>query len=150
MVKRQKQRSSKQDKKLLHFRQHPSAWQYHSPSLWLSKATAFSSTAHCLWRTSSAKPPKSCCYHLRRISCVLKYLSTEAIVKLVTSLILSRFDYCNSLLSGRPASSVHSLRRIQNCAARLIQKNTHIKLTPSHLCFSLSTGSQSNIEFSTK
>ena len=63
---------------------------------------------------------KSCYYQLRRISSVRKYLSVEATVKLVTSLILSRLDYCNSLLSGLPASSVHSLRRIQNCAARLI------------------------------
>ena len=61
-------------------------------------------------------------YQLCRISSVRKYLSTEATVKLVTSLILSRLDCCNSLLSGRPASSVQSLRRIQNCAARLILK----------------------------
>ena len=63
---------------------------------------------------------KSCYYQLRRISSVRKYLSTEATVKLLTSLILSHLDYCNSLLSGRPASSVQSLRRLQNCAARLI------------------------------
>ena len=65
---------------------------------------------------------KSCYYQLRRISSVRKYLSTEATMKLVTSLILSRLDYCSSLLSGRPASSVQSLRRIQNCTARLILK----------------------------
>ena len=63
---------------------------------------------------------KSCYYQLRRISSVRKYLSTEAALKLVTSLILSRLDYCNSLLSGRHVSSVQSLRRLQNCAARLI------------------------------
>ena len=77
---------------------------------------------------------KSCYYQLRRISSVRKYLSTEATVKLVTSLILSHLDYCNSLLSGRPASSVQSLRRIQDCAARLIlkrkkEKKTHTKNT---------------------
>ena len=38
--------------------------------------------------------------------------------------MLSHLDYCNSLLSGLPASSVHSLHRIQNCAAHLILK-TH-------------------------
>ena len=57
---------------------------------------------------------KSCYYQLRRISSVRKYLSTEAALKLVTSLILSRLDYCNSLLSGRHVSSVQSLRRLQN------------------------------------
>ena len=58
---------------------------------------------------------KSCYYQLRRISFVRKYISTEATMKLVTSLILSRLDYCSSLLSGLPASSVQSLHRIQNC-----------------------------------
>ena len=98
---------------------------------------------------------KSCYYQLRRISSVRKYLSTEATVKLVTSLILSHLDYCSSLLSGRPASSVQSLRRIQDCAARLIlkkqqQQNNHVKLTTSHLCLNFSTGFQSNKEFSTR
>ena len=82
----------------------------------------------------SAVAIKSCYYQLRRISSVRKYLSTEATVKLVTSLILSHLDYCNSLLSGRPASSVQSLRRIQDCAARLIlkkknKKNKHTRQT---------------------
>ena len=31
--------------------------------------------------------------------------------------------YCNSLLLGLPAFSVHSLHRIQNCTSRLILKN---------------------------
>ena len=70
---------------------------------------------------------KSCYYQLRRITSVRNCISTEATVKLVTSLILSRLDYCNYLLSGRPASSVQSLGRIQNCTACLIlrrKKNT--------------------------
>ena len=49
-----------------------------------------------------------------------KYLSTKATMKLVTSLILSHLDYCSSLLSGLPASSVHSLHHIHNCAACLV------------------------------
>ena len=65
---------------------------------------------------------QSCYYQLRRISSVRKFLSTDTTAKLVTSLILSRLDYCNALLSGLPASSIHSLQRIQNCAARLVFK----------------------------
>ena len=79
---------------------------------------------------------KSCYYPPHRISSVWKYLSTEATVKLVTSLVLlPRLDYCNSLLSGLPASSVHSLPRIQNCATHLIlrkYKTDHI--TPVSVC----------------
>ena len=48
-------------------------------------------------------------------------------MKLVTSFILSRLDYSNSVLSGRPASSEQSLRRIQNCCSPHTEKN--VKLT---------------------
>ena len=66
------------------------------------------------WRTSLVKLPNpSAYYHLRRISGVKQYLSTKALVKLhLTSLILS----------GLSDSSVHTLRRIQNWAVRLIPK----------------------------
>ena len=48
---------------------------------------------------------KSCYYQVCRFSSVWEYLSTEATMKLVTSLILSRLDYCSPLLSGLPVSS---------------------------------------------
>ena len=69
-----------------------------------------------------AQTCQTCYCHLRRISSIRKFLSTDAATKLVTSLILSRLDYCNSLLSGLPASSILRLQRIQNSAARLILK----------------------------
>ena len=72
---------------------------------------------------------QSCYLHLRRISYIRKFLSVEATTKLVTALILSRLDYCNALLSGLPSSSIRSLQRIQNSAARLIlkkKKSDHI------------------------
>ena len=53
-------------------------------------------------------------------------------MRLVTLLILSRPDYSNSLFFRLSASSVHSLRRIQNCAARAILKK-NVKRTLSHL-----------------
>jgi len=39
---------------------------------------------------------------------------------LVTSLILQRLDYCNSVLAELPASSIKPLQRVQNAAARLV------------------------------
>jgi len=40
--------------------------------------------------------------------------------QLVCSLILSRIDYCNSILIGFPAFSTAPLQRLQNCVARLV------------------------------
>ena len=57
---------------------------------------------------------------LRRIGKIRSFLSTDAANKLSVSLILSRLDYCNSLLAGIPDSQMNKLQRIQNHAARLV------------------------------
>ena len=125
---------------VLLFRPNPSAWRYQVP---LSDCQKPRRSLHSTLSTEKfiSQTSITCCYQLRRISSVRKYLSTEATVELVTSLILSRLNYCYSLLSGMSAPSVHSLRRIHNCVVRFILKNP-IKLTTSLLCFNLSTGSQ--------
>jgi len=41
--------------------------------------------------------------------------------RLVTALVLSRLDYCNAVLAGLPESTIRSLQRVQNAAARLHQ-----------------------------
>ena len=49
---------------------------------------------------------------LRRIGKIRSFLSTDAANKLAVSLILSRFDYCNSLLAGIPGNKLNKLQRI--------------------------------------
>ena len=63
---------------------------------------------------------RTCFFHLRRIAAIRRYLSREACVRLVISLVFSRLDYCNSLLAGISASSLQRLQHVQNCAARLV------------------------------
>ena len=47
-------------------------------------------------------------FELRRISSIRRLLTTEATATLVSAFILSRLDYCNSLLSGCPRSLMFS------------------------------------------
>ena len=68
------------------------------------------------------------CFHLRRLRQLrqLRGVVTDEIMKqLVTSLVLSRLDYCNSVLYGLPASSLAPLQHVQNVAARLVLKVDH-------------------------
>ena len=59
---------------------------------------------------------------LRRISSIRHYLTLDATKTLVSSSILSRLDYCNSLLIGCPQTLLRPLQQVQNSAAKLIYK----------------------------
>jgi len=59
-------------------------------------------------------------FHLRRLGKIRQYLTIDATNKLAVSFILSRLDYCNSLLVGLPDDKPFRLQRIQNNAARLV------------------------------
>ena len=61
---------------------------------------------------------------LCRIGKIHSFLSTDAANKLAVSLILSRLDYCNSLLAGLPDNKLNKLQRIQNHAARLVLRTS--------------------------
>lgn len=72
---------------------------------------------------------RSCYFELRKINTIRRYLTQEALKTLVCSLVLSRLDYCNSLLSGCPKSLINKLQKVQNSAARLVcrlPRSSHI------------------------
>ena len=62
---------------------------------------------------------KSVNYHNRNISRIRKYIDAPTCHAAVRSLVLSRLDYCNSLLNGIKQSDVDRLQRLQNNAARI-------------------------------
>jgi len=57
-----------------------------------------------------------------QISSIRHYVTVNATKTLVCSLVLSRLDYCNSLLSGSPKHFIEKLQKVQNSAARLVLK----------------------------
>ena len=62
---------------------------------------------------------RSAFYELRQISSVGKYLTIDATKTIVCSLVLSRLDYCNSILSGSSKCLIKNLQKVQNAAARI-------------------------------
>ena len=61
-------------------------------------------------------------FEIRRIGSICQFVTTEATKILLTSLALSRFDYCYYLLAGIPQKLVNKVQRVMNCAAHLVCK----------------------------
>ena len=73
-----------------------------------------------------------CIYSLRKIKLIRHSLSTDATVTLVTSLICSRIDYCNTVFAGLPNSTIDRLKSVLHAIARIItgvRKYDHITPT---------------------
>ena len=63
---------------------------------------------------------------IRRIRSVCQFLTIEATKILVTSFVLSRLDYCNSLLAGIPQKLVNKVQRVMNCLVCKAPKREHV------------------------
>jgi hypothetical protein len=59
---------------------------------------------------------------IREISSIRNCLTVDATKILMCSMVLSRIDYCNSLLSGCDKGLIERLQRVQNAAAKVIFK----------------------------
>ena len=59
---------------------------------------------------------------IRRIGSVRQSLSFEATQTVVSSLVLSRIDYCNAVLAGTPQGLLDKIQRVINCSPRHIFK----------------------------
>ena len=59
---------------------------------------------------------------LRRISSICHLLTVNATKTLLSAFVLSKLDYCNSLLCGPPQFILDKLQRVHNSAARLAMK----------------------------
>lgn len=62
----------------------------------------------------------SCFCALRRLRSVRQYVSAPVMRTMVTTLVSSRLDYCNSLFQGTQAVLQRRLQSVLNAAARLV------------------------------
>ena len=65
---------------------------------------------------------KSMYFQIRNIASVRNYLTKDVAKTLMTSLVLSKLDYCNSLLAGLPDNTLSKLQVAQNNAARVVER----------------------------
>lgn len=70
--------------------------------------------------THISKTCSSAFYYLHNIRHIRKYLSREHTEQLIHAFVISRLDYCNSLLYGVPECQIKKLQRVMNASARLI------------------------------
>ena len=62
----------------------------------------------------------TCYFELRRLVSIRTFLTSTATATLVSAFVLSKIDYCSSLLFGSTHDVTSHLHRIQNYAARVI------------------------------
>ena len=63
------------------------------------------------------------------IRSVRRSLPRHALLTLVRALVVSKVDYCNSVLAGLPVTLLHRLQSVLNAAARSVfsvRKSEHI------------------------
>ena len=80
----------------------------------LASHAAFAKSVHSLPYCLAALPPCVSCEDIRRC------IPTSVFNSLVSALVLSRLDCCNSLLIDLPLTHIQRLQSVQNATARLI------------------------------
>ena len=80
-----------------------------------SNTSMYKQVTHISARSSYAK--------LRYINSIRHLLTVNATKTLLSAFVLSKLDYCNSLLCGSPQFILDKLQRVQNFAARFVMKS---------------------------
>ena len=75
---------------------------------------------HLSMKTAINKTCQSGLYHLNNIGRIKRFLTFEDRKLIVQAIVMSRIDYCNSLLYGVAATNLSKLQRVQNAAVRLV------------------------------
>ena len=84
------------------------------------KNLCFTMDYHLAMNAYVSNIPRTCYFELRHLASIRRFLTSTATATLVSAFVLSRIDYCNSLLFGSNNDVTSHLQRIQNYAARVI------------------------------
>ena len=76
---------------------------------------------------------RTCYFELRRLASIRRFQTSTATATLVSAFVLSRIDYCNSLLFGYTHDATSHLQRILNYAARAILRLPKSSNITTHL-----------------
>ena len=84
------------------------------------KNLGFTLYCHLTMNAHVSNIARTCYFELRRLASIRRFLTSTATATLVSAFVLSRIDYCNSLLFGSTHDVTSHLQRIQNYAVRVI------------------------------
>ena len=84
------------------------------------KYLGFALDCHLTMNAHVTNIARTCYFELRRLASIPRFLKRTATATLVSAFVLSRIDYCNSLLFGSNHDVTSHLQRILNYAARVI------------------------------
>ena len=97
------------------------------------KKLGFTLDCHLTMNAHVSNIARTCYFELRRLASIRRFLTSTATATLVSAFVLSRIDYCNSLLFGSTNDVTSHLQRIQNYAARVIFRLPMLSSITIHL-----------------
>ena len=105
----------------------------HPVTIHTVKNLNFTLDCHLTMNAHVSNIARTCYFELRRLASIRRLPTSTATATLVSALVLSIIDYCNSLLFGSTHDVTSHLQRIQNNAARVILRLPKSSSTKTHL-----------------
>ena len=103
------------------------------PFLKSVKKLGFTLDCHLTMKAHVFNIARTCYIELRRLASIRRFLTSTATATLISAFVLSRIDYCNSLLFGSAHDVTSHLQRTQNYAARVIMRLSKSSSITIHL-----------------
>ena len=97
------------------------------------KNLGFTLDCHLTMNAHVSNIARTCYFELRRLASIRRFLTSTTTATLVSAIVLSRIDYCNSLLFGSTHDVSSHLQRIQSYAARVILRLPKSSSITTHL-----------------